>query len=132
MKQIIFFISCFVIANISFCQTQSELNEKAHKDLLKANKELNDVYKKILQEYNFDTLFIKNFKAAQKLWLQLRDAEMKAKFPHANDGSYGSVFPMCWSMELQSLTEQRTKDIKIWLDGVEEGDVCNGSVKVKH
>ena len=107
------------------------MNQKAHKDFQKADKELNTVYQKILQEYKSDTAFIKNFKKAQKIWVQLRDAEMNAKYPTRKEG-YGSVEPMCWSMYLEELTVERTKDLKIWLDGIEEGDVCSGSVKIKN
>jgi len=38
---------------------------------------------------------------------------------------------MCWSMELTGLTQERTQVLKVWLDGIEEGDVCSGSVKMK-
>jgi hypothetical protein len=30
---------------------------------------------------------------------------------------------------LTELTEQREKELKVWADGIPEGDVCNGSVK---
>jgi uncharacterized protein YecT (DUF1311 family) len=128
-----FFTLLFCLANF-FCfgQTQLDLNDKAHKDYLKADKELNSIYQKILNEYRSDTAFIKNFKQAQKIWVQFRDAEMSAKYPKREEGYYGSVQPMCWSMYLQKLTEERTKDIKIWLEGIEEGDVCAGSVKTKN
>lgn len=122
----------FCLANFfCFAQTQLEMNQKAHKDFQQADKELNSVYQKILQEYKPDTAFIKNFKKAQKIWVQLRDAEMKAKYPDREEG-YGSVEPMCWSMYLKELTEERTKALRIWLDGIEEGDVCSGSVKTKN
>jgi len=27
------------------------------------------------------------------------------------------------------LTERRTKELKVWVDGIPEGDVCNAGVK---
>jgi hypothetical protein len=30
---------------------------------------------------------------------------------------------------LTELTEQREKELKVWADGIPEGDVCQGSVK---
>ena len=131
MHRLIFPIILCLTNIICFAQTQLEMNQKAHKDFQKADKELNSVYQKILQEYKSDTAFIKNFKKTQKIWVQLRDAEMKAKYPDRKEG-YGSVEPMCWSMYLKELTEERTKDLRIWLDGIEEGDVCSGSVKTKN
>jgi hypothetical protein len=32
---------------------------------------------------------------------------------------------------LKELTEERIKKLSIWLVGIQEGDVCNGSVKIK-
>src|SRR5689334_21562117 len=100
MKKLIF--STIFCLTISYCftQTQAELNENAYKTSQKADKELNSVYQKILKKYKPDTTFIKNLKTAQKIWVQFRDAEMKTKYPDREDGYYGSVQPMCWSMYL--------------------------------
>jgi hypothetical protein len=38
---------------------------------------------------------------------------------------------MCVSMYLENLTNQRISTLKEWIDGIEEGDVCLGSVKMK-
>jgi len=127
----LFLIFCFPIMS-SFGQTQNDLNEKAQKDYQKADKELNAVYQKILKDYNQDTVFIKNLINAQRIWLQFRDAEMKAKYPDREEGYYGSVQPMCWSIYKTELTDDRTKTLKVWLKGIEEGNVCSGSVKPKN
>src|SRR5262245_58794875 len=113
-------------------QTQLEMNTEAAKNYQKADTELNTAYQKILTEYKADTAFVRNFKTAQRLWVQLRDAEMKAKYPDREAGYYGSIQPMCWYMYLTDLTEERTKKIKIWLTGIEEGDTCSGTVKTKN
>jgi uncharacterized protein YecT (DUF1311 family) len=42
------------------------MNEDAAKNYQKADKELNDVYQKILKEYKKDTAFIKNLKNARE------------------------------------------------------------------
>nr|WP_290834060.1 lysozyme inhibitor LprI family protein [Flavobacterium sp.] len=115
----------------SFSQTQSEINEEAYKNYKKADKELNVVYQKILKDYKSDTAFLKNLKAAQKIWINFRDAEMLAKFPDREPGYYGSIQPTCWSNYLQELTEERTKRLKVWLTGIEEGNMCSGSVNIK-
>jgi uncharacterized protein YecT (DUF1311 family) len=114
---------------VSYGQTQGEMNQNAKSNYLKVDKELNAAYQRILIEYKEDNTFIKNFKAAQRLWVQFRDAEMKAKFPNREEGYYGSVQPMCWFTEMTILTNERLGKIKIWLTGVKEGDVCSGSVK---
>ena len=124
-------VFCLTI-KISPAQTQGQLNEEAKNKYQKADKELNSSYQKILTEYKEDTAFIKNFQTAQLLWVQFRDADMKAKYPDREIGYYGSVQPMCWYMYLTDLTEERTKKLKVWLIGIEEGDVCSGSVKTKN
>lgn len=114
----------------TYGQTQLEMNTDAANEYKKADAELNSVYKQILKKYASDTAFIKNLKAAQRLWIQFRDAEMKMKYP-ADRSEYGSVFPMCYSLYMTELTNTRTATLKIWLEGIEEGDVCSGSVQVK-
>ena len=44
---------------------------------------------------------------------------------------YGSVYPMCRSYILAEMTEQRTNKLKVWLEGIEEGEVCLGTIKMK-
>lgn len=124
-------VFCLAVT-IGFGQSQGEMNEDAMKQYQKADKELNTVYQKVLTEYKKDVAFIKNFKAAQRLWVQLRDAELKAKYPDRPAGHYGSIQPVCHYSYLATLTEERTAKLKIWLTGVEEGDLCSGSVKVKN
>ena len=130
MKQLIFFLVFSTTLIYSYGQTQSEMNEKAAKDFEKADKELNSVFQQIIKEYRSDTVFIKNLRKAQKLWIQLRDAELDVKFPEEPDKFYGSVAPMCWSMYKIDLTKERIKKLRVWLIGIKEGDVCAGSVKI--
>jgi uncharacterized protein YecT (DUF1311 family) len=126
------FFTFIVIAGASFstlAQSQTAMNMKAYGDYQKADKELNVVYRKILTEYSSQPQFLNKLKAAQRLWIQLRDAELAAKYPES--GSYGSVAPMCESIYLEALTRDPTKFLRVWLTGIEEGDVCAGSVKTK-
>lgn len=129
MKRVIVFVFSLLVMQITFAQSQLDLNKKAQDNFLKADNELNTVFKKILTKYKEDTLFIKNLKAAQKIWIQFRDAELKMKFPDTNE--YGSVLPMCWSMYKEQLTRDRSKTLNEWLTGIPEGDVCSGSAKIK-
>jgi uncharacterized protein YecT (DUF1311 family) len=113
----------------TMAQSQTAMNVNAGRNYDKADKELNAVYRKILKEYTAQPLFIKKLKVAQRLWVQLRDAELAAKYPES--GSYGSAAPMCESIYLETLTRERTKFLRLWLTGIPEGDVCAGSVKSK-
>jgi uncharacterized protein YecT (DUF1311 family) len=127
----IYLVLILLISNVTYAQTQLEDNNKENKAYLKANKELTTVYNKVLKEYKADVEFIKEFKNAQRIWLQLRDAEVKAKYPSTKPRFYGSIHPMCVSIYLKELTEERTKKLQVWLDGREGGDGCSDSIKIK-
>lgn len=126
-----FLISFLFLVSLSFGQTQAEMNESVSGKLAKADKELNATYNKILKQYKSDAAFIKNLKASQKIWIKFRDAEMKVKYPEREAGYYGSMQPLCESNYRAELTKKRTKELKAWLNGVEEGDTCGGSIKIK-
>jgi len=114
-----------------FSQSQASENEKASQAYAKADKELNQVYQQILKEYKSDKAFIASLKKAQQAWIAFRDAEVAANYPAKNGmETYGSAFPMCWSLTLAELTKERIAKLKTWVNGIPEGDVCNGSVKV--
>ena len=119
------------VASFGFAQTQLEMNQQAGAEFQKTDKELNTVYQKIIKEYNSDTLFIKNLRASQRIWIQFRDAELLVKYPQTEPNYYGSIFPVCYSNYKTKLTQERITTLKQWLDGVKEGDVCAGSVMVK-
>jgi uncharacterized protein YecT (DUF1311 family) len=109
-----------------------EMNQETYKSYQKVDKELNDVYKRILKEYSPDTAFIKNLKTAQRLWVQFRDAEVSTKFSDPKPYiAYGSMYPMCWSTEMMELTEERIKKLKVYMTGIVEGSGCAGSIREK-
>jgi len=124
-------VSIFSILFINlFGQTQVEMNTKAKAKYEKVDKGLNQVYQKLLQDYKSDTVFIKSMKEAQRQWIKFRDAQVKMKYPPYQDADE-SVLPMCRNYYLTELTNNRIKELKQWIDGVEEGDVCSGSIKLK-
>ena len=129
MKQLIVCIIFCMINTLCLGQTQQEMNQQALKNYQKADKDLNMMYQKILQLYKNEIPFVTNLKIAQKIWVQFRDAEMKARYPESETGYYGSIFPLCWNNYLQELTEERIRKLKTWLTGVKEGDACAGSLK---
>jgi len=122
----------FLIFNLTcFSQSQSELNQIANIGYKKADIELNDVYKKILTEYKTDSIFIDRVKKTQRIWISYRDAELEMKFPAENkQAEYGSVYSMCASEFLKELTEERIEKLQVWLKGIEEEEICSGSVKI--
>jgi uncharacterized protein YecT (DUF1311 family) len=111
-------------------QTQADMNQDACAQYKKADQLLNQTYSQVLKDYAKDPEFLTKFKQAQRAWVAFRDAHLAARFPKTNkQAEYGSSYPTCRCAILTELTQQRTKELKIWADGIPEGDVCNGSVK---
>lgn len=112
---------------------QLELNACSAGDFAKADQELNKVWKAIQTKYKDQPVFLEKLKVSQKLWLQFRDAEVEANYPVGKNenpsAQYGSVYPMCVGTVKARLTQQRTEQLKAWLDGAQEGDACSGSIK---
>ncbi len=113
-------------------QNQMQLDEKACSAFKQADAKMTKLYRQILLEYRKDTLFVQKMRTAQRAWLAFRDAHLASIYPAGDKRvAYGSVNPMCQCMELEKLTEERTEVLRQWVDGIEEGDVCAGSIKVK-
>ncbi|WP_341850290.1 lysozyme inhibitor LprI family protein [Pedobacter sp. CFBP9032] len=113
----------------TFAQSKTAMNRKAYSDYKKAYAGLNGVYQKILKGYLVETTFIKKFRNAQRLRIQLRDAEQVSKYP--NSGTYGLVSLICESIYLETLTRDRIKFLNVWVTAIEEGEICLGSVSIK-
>jgi uncharacterized protein YecT (DUF1311 family) len=96
---------------------------------VKADDDLNRVYRKIRKEYKSDPLFLEKLKLAQRAWIKFRDAHMEARFTD-DPAAVSSFLRDCYCWELADLTEARVKQLKLWLKGIEEGAGCSGSVKM--
>ena len=113
-------------------QTQAQMNLDACDKYRKADAEMNGAYKQILNSYERDALFIEKLKKAQRAWLLFRDAHLESLYPAQDQlAAYGSVNQMCRCMVLAELTRERTVVLKRWITGVQEGDVCSGSIKIR-
>ncbi|WKN40608.1 lysozyme inhibitor LprI family protein [Tunicatimonas pelagia] len=117
-----------IVSPTVWAQTQAEMNRQAYSAYQEIDKKLNDVYQQILVKYKLDTAFTQNLKVSQRIWIQFRDAELKAKFPERESGVYGSIHPTCRAFYLKELTEERINRLQIWIEGSEEVDICAGSV----
>ena len=110
--------------------TQSEMNNCHGIDFKKADTELNSVYKLIQLAYSDNEEFLIKLKKSQRIWIQLRDANIEMAFPLKDKRyEYGSVYPTCSLGMKTDETLERVEFLKQWLIGIEEGDVCSGSVK---
>ena len=119
---------CFVLLttlisenSLLFAQTQTNMNEEACQDLRGSDRKLNQLYQQILAKYKGQEIFISRFKDAQRKWLVFRDAHLEAVYPTQNEGT---VNPMCQCIALREVTEDRIKEMKVWLNEGQEGDMC--------
>jgi uncharacterized protein YecT (DUF1311 family) len=92
--------------------TQLEMNQCASDDLRKADDELNAVYRQVLASMKGQPVAQQRLRAAQRLWVQLRDADLAARFPLAEGQNpyveYGSIYPLEYAMAKAEITRQRT------------------------
>lgn len=96
--------------------TQYEMNEDSYKSYRKADKELNKIYKQVIQKHADDKLFIKKLKISQRLWIKLKDANLEALFPEENKRVfYGSMYPLSRNTALEKYTLQRIDFLKQFL-----------------
>ena len=131
MRNLIPLVSIVFFSFKGNSQTQAEMNTDLQESYNSSDEELNAVYQAIIREYKNDTIFLKALRFSQRNWIKFRDSELKMKYPERKiRGYYGSVYPMCEASYLDELTKDRIKTLKVWLDGIEEGDVCSGSVKI--
>jgi len=62
-------------------------------------------------------------RAAQSAWERYRDAQVAALWPFPEQGSYGSVLPMCIAEVKAQLTQARTRELHR-MESPQEGNVC--------
>lgn len=109
-------------------ETQADMDKQAYNEWKKADDELNRVYNQVLKKYKNDKVFISKLQKAELAWIKYRDAEIEAIYPEDDKMlNYGTSYPVCVNLALMELTKQRTKELKLWLKGIQEGDVCAGS-----
>jgi uncharacterized protein YecT (DUF1311 family) len=75
-------------------KTQVAMNACASDEAARADKQLNDVYRTLLQKTT-DTTATTKIKVAERAWIAYRDACIDAMYPAQNkQAEYGSVYPM--------------------------------------
>ena len=89
-------------------QSQQEMNAEAAESFKKADKELNEVYAKVLA--NLDDEAKENLKKAQRAWIAWRDAE--AAFRADAEARGGSMWPLVHEGIRSRLTKERVKGLK--------------------
>ena len=101
-------IACMTVT--IHAQTQMEMNADAYDAYMKADKELNLVYKQVMSVLNEQEKV--NLKNAQKKWIARKESSCKKE---ASDG--GSMASMILHNCLEEKTIQRTKELRAMLRG---------------
>ncbi|NVK55333.1 MAG: DUF1311 domain-containing protein [Alteromonadaceae bacterium] len=120
--------------NLSLClqkaQTQFEMNQCEGINLAAVNTELARVMARIQSVYKASSPeLLAELELSHKAWQASLQANLAMKFPLQDKRlNYGSVYPMCASAFEAKLVAQRIEFLKEWTVGVEEGEVCSGSV----
>lgn len=101
-------LALFCCCNISWAQTQSEMNATAHAQYKKADAQLNKVYKQLMSilDKKEKPLLIQ----AEKDWIKYRDSHCKFE---VSPSEGGSIQPLIYSNCLEELTRKRIAEIKV-------------------
>jgi uncharacterized protein YecT (DUF1311 family) len=95
--------------------TQIEMNECAKKDFDKADKELNEIYKKTMSLLTPESR--QSLISAQKKWIEYRDTSCKV-YEKLYQG--GSMMNMITLNSKTRLTNERIKELKILLEEIDK------------
>jgi uncharacterized protein YecT (DUF1311 family) len=109
-------------------ETQTEMNRKACAETKQADEALKEIYSQVLKKYGYDKVFVTNMAASQKAWLAYRDAHIKAYYPPEYRPYAGSITPLCVCQHMARMANERIKELKQWIDGVSENNICAGSI----
>ena len=96
--------------------TQFEMNLCSRREYEKADAEMNRVYKQLILELaGYETNHQPKFQEAHSLWLKYRDANCDGE---ASIYEGGTIRPTIYYSCLASLTQERTKRIKAFVDEI--------------
>lgn len=112
----------------ALAQTQAEMNQEACARADAADAELNVAYQSAMARWADVPLRTRSLRTAQRAWLVFRDAHLDALFPFESGDEnprvrYGSIYPMLRCAFLESLTEDRTDQLRDWVE-CEGGPSC--------
>ncbi|WP_319469515.1 lysozyme inhibitor LprI family protein [uncultured Pseudodesulfovibrio sp.] len=124
---------CLAISFSALAQPSSSENDPFFNcSMAEVDQEMAATLDMIKVEYADYPLFLTRLEEAQLAWEAYRDAFLLSLYPEPDVRlKYGRVFDACWCSNYTAKTKERIKELQRWLDKVEEGDVCSGSVRFK-
>ncbi|NEV15157.1 urease-associated protein [Rhizobium sp. SEMIA 4088] len=97
------------------------MNECADKSFKKSDADLNGVYKQIEQRLKDNADTKKLLVTAQRAWVAFRDAECTFQ---TSGSSQSSIYPMVYSMCLDTVTQSRVRTLEAYLNCAEGDTSC--------
>lgn len=97
-------------------QSQQEMNEEAAGEFERADAALNKIYKRFVKE--LDAEATGKLKAAQRAWVQFRDAE--SELAADIDARGGSMAPLIYFGKRTELTVTRAKELEAMLKPLDQ------------
>ena len=102
-------------------QSQAEINSCANDEDARADSELNDVYRLLLSKADKEPGATAKVRAAERVWIQYRDAYLEAMFPAEDKlAYYGSKYPSDFNIVRATLTREQTKKLRELIKQYEE------------
>ena len=94
--------------------TQFDMNVGAGADAIGALCRMHKAYDDLRRSLGSDADATAKLETAQQSWVAYRTAHLAERFPHQDDSLlyYGSVFPMCWSLEQAGLNGMRVEELR--------------------
>jgi uncharacterized protein YecT (DUF1311 family) len=94
-------------------KTQAEMNTCASEEAVRADAELNDVYRKLLSKAASQQDATSKIKSAERAWVAYRDSYLDAMYPAKDkQAEYGSVYPMEVDLLRSKLTRQQVEALR--------------------
>ena len=109
--------------------SQAELNLSTAEQLAATEDKLRDMLVAIESLYAGDEAFLAALAASQVAWAHYRDGQLRLIFP-LGPATPGTVHPFCYALWKSRLTAARIVELQPWRDGVAQGDVCAGSIRI--
>ena len=120
------FASALFAFGLAPTQTQLQLNATADAVLRSVTADMNAALATLRKKAASNSDALAKLDNAQSAWATYCDAYVAALWPSPTpQESYGSIYPMCVSIERKELTKRRISDLQKLLT-YKEGQVCYG------
>lgn len=116
----ILIISSFTLSCCSQAEYYQEINHE----------QLDAVIALINVEYKTDKQFLEKLDISQRAWQKATLSDLDLVYPEPDKSEYGSVYPICQQKYLDSEINKRILFLEQWIDGVQEGELCTGSIPI--